>query len=67
MTDQFFARPILKSPYEYPSRHRKLDAAVQPTQRVHDNRRRAEFITPIPSPKKRRGDAEQGYRAAFQE
>ena len=23
--DQFFDRPILKSPYEYPARHRELD------------------------------------------
>lgn len=51
---QFFERPILNSPYAYPARHWELDEHGQPTQRIVDNRRRAEFITPIPKPKKRR-------------
>ena len=51
MSDQFFKRPILNSPYEYPSRHWELDNG-QPTQNVIETRRRAEFITPIPKPKK---------------
>jgi type III restriction enzyme len=55
MSALFFERPILNSPYGYPSRHWELDASGQPTQRIVDNRRRAEFITPIPKPKKRRG------------
>ena len=55
----FFDHPILYSPYEYPTRHWELDQNGQPTQRVIDNRRRAEFITPIPKPKKRRGSAAQ--------
>jgi len=55
----FFARPILNSPYGYPGRHWELDEQGQPTQRIIDNRRRAEFITPIPKPKKRKGLAEQ--------
>src|SRR6266446_4111160 len=55
MSDLFFERPILNSPYGYPSRHWELDASGQPTQRILDTRRRAEFITPIPKPKKRRG------------
>jgi len=59
MTNQFFERPILNSPYEHPSRHWELDAAGQPTNRIVENRRRAEFITPIPKPKKRRGAATQ--------
>ena len=55
----FFDHPILYSPYEYPKRHWELDQHGQPTQRVIDNRRRAEFITPIPKPKKRKGSAAQ--------
>ena len=58
-SNPFFDRPILYSPYDYPSRHWELDENGQPTQRVIDNRRRAEFITPIPKPKKRRGSAAQ--------
>lgn len=37
-----------------PERHWELDQQGQPTQRVLETRRRAEFITPIPKPKKRK-------------
>ena len=57
--NQFFARPILNSPYGYPNRHWELDDAGQPTQRVLETRRPAEFITPIPKPKKQKGAAKQ--------
>jgi type III restriction enzyme len=53
MSNPFFDRPILNSPYEYPTRHWELDADGQPTQQVLPTRRRAEFVTPIPKPKKR--------------
>ena len=59
MTDAFFERPILNSPYEYPSRHWELDESGQPTHSIIERRRGAEFITPIPKPKKRKGAAEQ--------
>jgi len=59
MSNPFFERPILNSPYEYPVRHWELDAEGQPTQKIIETRRRAEFITPIPKPKKRKGAAEQ--------
>ncbi|MBI2312397.1 MAG: DEAD/DEAH box helicase family protein [Betaproteobacteria bacterium] len=59
MNSQFFEKPILNSPYEYPARHWELDAHGQPTQQIIETRRRAEFITPIPKPKKRKGSAEQ--------
>ena len=51
----FFDRPILNSPYGYPARHWELDDQGQPTQKIIESRRRAEFITPIPKPKKRKG------------
>ena len=59
MSDAFFDRPILNSPYTQPTRHWELDATGQPTQKVSETRRRAEFITPIPKPKKRRGAPQQ--------
>ena len=58
-SNPFFEHPILYSPYEYPTRHWELDDDGQPTQRIMERRRRAEFITPIPKPKKRRGSADQ--------
>src|SRR6266581_2037743 len=59
MSDAFFEQPILNSPYECPTRYWELDAAGQPTQLIIENRRRAEFITPIPKPRKRKGPPEQ--------
>ncbi|MCC6756102.1 MAG: DEAD/DEAH box helicase family protein, partial [Solirubrobacterales bacterium] len=60
MSDAFFTRPILNGPYIYPTRHWELDPQGQPTQKIADTRRRAEFITPIPKPKKQRGSPHQG-------
>jgi type III restriction enzyme len=54
MTDTFFERPILNSPYEYPAKHWELDATGQPTGNEIPSRRRADFITPIPKPKKQK-------------
>jgi hypothetical protein len=59
MDNPFFDHPILNSPYDYPERHWELDAQGQPTQQVISNRRRAQFITPIPKPKKRTASADQ--------
>ena len=53
----FFEHPILNSPYEYPARHWELDDQGQPTQKTIESRRSAEFITPIPKPRKRRRSA----------
>lgn len=53
MSNLFFDRPILNSPYDYPKRHWELDKAGQPTQQIIETRRKAEFITPIPKPKRR--------------
>jgi type III restriction enzyme len=55
----FFDHPILNSPYSYPERHWELDAQGQPTQKILERRRRAEFITPIPKPRKRKSSAVQ--------
>src|SRR5580700_10798509 len=55
----FFDHPILNSPYACPERHWELDDQGQPTQNVIGHRRAAEFITPIPKPKKRMGSGQQ--------
>ncbi len=55
MSNPFFDKPILNSPYKYPDRHWELDSDGQPTQRILPNRRPADFITPIPKPRKRKG------------
>ena len=59
MPNPFFDHPVLNSPYEYPRKHWELDADGQPTQQQIDRRRRAEFLTPIPKPKKRRATVRQ--------
>lgn len=59
MSDAFFNNPILNSPYEYPRRHWELDKDGQPTHGTVQSRRIADFITPIPKAKKRKGKADQ--------
>ena len=59
MDNRFFEAPILNSPYEPPARHWELDADGQPTQQIIENRRGAEFITPIPKPRRRKSSADQ--------
>ncbi|MGO8692311.1 MAG: BPTD_3080 family restriction endonuclease [Rectinemataceae bacterium] len=60
-SNPFFDHPILNSPYREPRRHWELDDQGQPTQRIQETRRRADFITPIPKPrKKKRAATNQG-------
>ena len=59
MTNPFFEKPILNSPYGYPARYWELDKTGQPTQKIIDKRRPAEFITPIPKPKKQKGGQQE--------
>ncbi|MDP6705641.1 MAG: restriction endonuclease, partial [Alphaproteobacteria bacterium] len=68
MADAFFEKPILNSPYEYPSTHWELDGDGQPTNQILETRRRSELITPVPKPKKRKkgkgkGQAEMVFDA----
>jgi type III restriction enzyme len=42
-----------------PLRHWELDREGQPTQKIIERRRTAEFITPIPKPRKRKGPPQQ--------
>jgi type III restriction enzyme len=59
MSDPFFDQPILNSPYEHPHRHWELDETGQPTRVIIEARRRAEFVTPIPTPRKQKGAKRQ--------
>ena len=63
MNHRFFENPILNSPYRYPSRHWELDGDGQPTRKIIESRRRAEFISPIPKPKKRGGKSPAGQES----
>jgi len=67
MNDTFFVQPVLNSPYEYPGRHWELDDQGQPTQKIIQARRKAEFITPIPKPKKRKGHQSKQMKFVFDE
>ena len=57
MDNRFFEKPILNNPYKYPTQYWELDEEGQPTQDIIESRRRAEFITPIPKPRKRKRGA----------
>ena len=59
MSNPFFDQPILNSPYAHPARHWELDSSGQPTQVIKESRRQADFITPIPKPRKQKGGTDQ--------
>jgi type III restriction enzyme len=59
MDNRFFEQPVLNSPYRYPKYHWEPDENHQPTQKIIEKRRPAEFITPIPKPRKQKGEIEQ--------
>ncbi len=64
MAADFFEKPILNSPYDYPARHWQLDEDGQPTSEILSTRRPCELITPVPKPKKRKkakGQAEMVF------
>jgi type III restriction enzyme len=52
MSNQFYERPIINSPYKLPSQHWELDDDGQPTSQLVEDRRRSELISPVPKPKK---------------
>lgn len=60
MTEKFFEKPILNSPYAFPTRHWELDEDGQPTNQIVQTRRRSDLITPVPKPKKRPQNQKQG-------
>lgn len=60
MSEMFFEKPILNSPYDYPFKHWELDEDGQPTNRIVDTRRRSDLMTPVPKTKKQRQNKSQG-------
>jgi type III restriction enzyme len=60
VSQRFFERPILNSPYGEPQCHWELDPQGQPTDRVVPSRRRSSLVSPIPKPKKSRGGGQAG-------
>ena len=51
----FYEQPILNSPYECPAQYWELGKNRRPTHKVLKGRRPADFITPIPSPRRQGG------------
>jgi len=66
-SNPFFDHPILNSPYTEPGRYWELDTQGQPTQKIVESRRKADFITPIPKPKKRKQASQQQGSFIFDE
>ena len=54
MSDAFFEKPILNSPYYVPRFHWELDENGQPTERTKAERRKSSYVTPAPKPKRTR-------------
>lgn len=52
MNPKFFKQPVLNSPYKAPGRHWQLDASGQPTHEIVASRRSADFVTPVPKPRR---------------
>lgn len=57
MSQRFFERPILNSPYVEPNRHWELDTNGQPTEKIAETRRRSSLVSPIPKAKKTKAKA----------
>ena len=67
MGNPFFEHPIINSPYCPPSRHWELDHDRQPTQRILEYRRNADFITPVPKPRQSKGRGGRQQQMVFDE
>jgi type III restriction enzyme len=57
VTDAFFERPVINSPYDCPDRHWLLDERGQPTGIIEPGRRRSDLSSPIPKARITRGKA----------
>lgn len=67
MSDAFFEKPILNSPYFYPRFHWELGENGQPTERTIPERRKCSYVTPVPKSKKSRGKKNDGQPDMFEE
>lgn len=68
-TPTFYEKPILNSPYAEPSLHHALDKDGQPLNlEPVQGRRRSEFLTPVPKPRKKRRKKQDGQQTmAFED
>lgn len=64
MSKDFFERPIVNTPYEYPKQHWEIDDNGQPTHALIEKRRPAKFLTPIPKAKRQSGGDQQSLDLA---
>src|SRR6056297_1461061 len=55
MSNKFFERPVINSPYQQPQLYWELEDG-QPTGKIIEKRRPADLITPVPKPKRRKSD-----------
>ncbi len=67
MSNPFFDQPVLNSPYLRPTRHWELDKGGQPTQKIIEQRRPAEFISAFPNSKKQKGSSKLQTSIVFDE
>ncbi|MGD7653137.1 MAG: BPTD_3080 family restriction endonuclease [Verrucomicrobiales bacterium] len=67
MSNAFFEKPILNSPYFYPRFHWELDEDGQPTEKTIPERRKCSYVTPVPKPKKRKGKKKDDLPDMFAE
>lgn len=66
MTNNFYEKPILNSPYKEPAYHHALDQDGQPTdQPPITGRRRSELITPVPKPRKKKRQKADATQASL--
>jgi len=60
MSESFYEKPILNSPYDPPTQYHALDEDGQPLEQPPiEGRRPCYFITPVPRPKRRSGQSGQ--------
>ncbi len=59
MSQAFYDRPILNSPYDYPVEHWEIDGEGHPTTKVLQGRRPAKLITPVPKPRRKKAGVTQ--------
>ena len=58
MSQQFFEKPILNSPYASPGQHWEMIDG-QPSGKIIETRRRSDFYTPVPKAKKQKQGSKQ--------
>lgn len=66
MSQTFFDKPILNSPYDFPGRHWELIDG-QPSGNIIDTRRESAYYSPVPKPKKVKKASKQQAAMRFED